>query len=79
VIESTQDHAWKPVNAGKREPFEVRHAKQMEWARKHLPNENPAMVVAVIGNLKLTRNMPDTSGELAEVVMARLKATGRAA
>jgi hypothetical protein len=76
VIESTQDHAWKPVNAGKREKAHVRKAEEFAWAEKNLPDEHaPSVVVAmemlemIGGREAVTRN----------AVLARLEAQGKLA
>lgn len=63
---------WKPELEPDRPPFEELKAKQLAFARKHLPREHGPYVAVAIDSLKMA-GIKVTTGS----VMARLKASGR--
>jgi hypothetical protein len=62
---------WKPT-ADDRPRFEVRKAKEIEWAERHLPGEHLTFVVTAMDMLKLNKQPVSVNS-----VMARLESTGR--
>ena len=59
-------------NAGRRPSFQEQNQREFEWAEKHLPDENPAMVAVTLNMLKLAGE-PQTRKN----VLRRLELQGR--
>jgi hypothetical protein len=71
VREGYGSSSWKPT-PDDRPRFEVRKAKEIEWAERHLPGEHLTFVVTAMDMLKLNKQPVSVKS-----VMARLESTGR--